>query len=147
ASRRRQRREDPTELGLEQVREAGVRKPLLGLVGPAREDRDAALAGGLDPGRPERRLPDPRGALEHQRRRPVEHAVQEIRDRTKLVLSGNKLGHPLSVSSVDSKREPCFTPRLTNCRPPAEAGVEMSDAAVGSAVWSKPVLETLRDWE
>ena len=64
---RRQLGEDVVDDAPEEVAQAGVREPGLGLGRPAREDAVAARPRGVDPCEPERRLADPRLAVEEQR--------------------------------------------------------------------------------
>ena len=71
----RQRRQDALEHVLEQVAETGVSEPSLRLGRPRHEDTKSSLMRGLDAGQPDRRLSDPRGALEHECRRSLEAAV------------------------------------------------------------------------
>ena len=67
---RRQRRQHALENALEQVAEAGVGQPPLRFSRPRHEDAEPSFTRSLDPGEPERRLPDACLALEHERQRP-----------------------------------------------------------------------------
>jgi hypothetical protein len=82
---------DELEHVLEQVAQARVSKTLLHLGRPRREDAEAALARGLDPGEPERRFPDPRFALEHECRRSCSRAVEEGGHGTELRVPADDL--------------------------------------------------------
>jgi hypothetical protein len=80
APRRRQRRQHTLERVLEEVAEAGVGKASLHLRRLRQENPESPRARGVDARTPERRLPDPRLALEQECRRsrggPVEDGVQ-----------------------------------------------------------------------
>src|SRR5512133_1086061 len=91
APRRGQCRHDELERVLEQVAQPRVSKALLRLGRPRREDAEAALARGLDPSEPERRLPDPRFALEHECRRSCTRAVEEDGQGTELLVPADDL--------------------------------------------------------
>jgi hypothetical protein len=71
ALRRRQCGQHGLENVLEQVAEAGVRKPSLSLRWPRREDAQSARARLRDPCKPECRLANPRLTLQHKRRSPA----------------------------------------------------------------------------
>jgi hypothetical protein len=83
--RRRQRRQDSLEHVLEQVAEARVGESSLGLGGPRHENTQLPLTRSLHTRKPERRLPDPCGAVEHQGSRTV-GLVEKRMDRAELRL-------------------------------------------------------------
>ena len=82
-------RQDSLEHVLEQVAEAGVSEPSLRLGRPRHEDTKSALTRGLDARQPDRRLSDPRSALEHQCRRSLEASVEECVDGVELRISAD----------------------------------------------------------
>ena len=89
---RRQRRQHVLEHVLEQVAEAGVCQPSFRFSRPRNEDTEASFAGRLDTRKPQRRLPDARLALEHERRRSVGGPVEEGVDGGKLDLPAHDVG-------------------------------------------------------
>ena len=78
--RRRQRGQDVVEDVLEQIAEPGVSEAALGFGRSRRQHAKPRVARMLDPGEPERRLPDPGLALEHERGQPCRRSVDEGKD-------------------------------------------------------------------
>ena len=79
----------------EEVAERRVGEPLLGLRGSGAEHAERPLPGGLDAGRPERRLADPGLAFEDERSRAAVRPVEEGVQRCDLVLPADDLHcHP-----------------------------------------------------
>ena len=76
---------------LEEIAEPDVREPALGLGRPRREHAQAPPARSLDAREPERRLADPRLALEHERGRPLVGAVDEGVERGELLVPADDL--------------------------------------------------------
>ena len=91
APRRGQHRENLFQDALEEVAEPGVREPSLRFGRPREEDAEAKFTCGFDARKPERRLPDPRLALEHHRRRSVGAPVEEGREGRELLVSADDL--------------------------------------------------------
>ena len=91
APRRRQPGQDFVEHVLEQIAEAHVREPALGLGRSRHEDAQPRRTRVVDTGPPERRLPDPRLALEHERGRHGVGPVDERVDGGELVLPADNL--------------------------------------------------------
>jgi hypothetical protein len=78
---------------LEQVAEPDVREALLRLGGPRLEDAEPHGPGMLDAVEPDRRLPDPGAALEHERREPGLGPVEKVANRRELRLPTDDLEH------------------------------------------------------
>ena len=90
-SRRRQGGQNLVEHALEEVAEHDVRERALGLGRARREDAKPPLVRRLDSRTPERGLPDPRLALEHERPRPSRLFVQEGTEGAELLLPAHDL--------------------------------------------------------
>jgi hypothetical protein len=86
---RRQGRQHVRDRELEEVGEAGEGELRLGLGRARLENREAAIAGGVDPGAPDRRRPDPGLAGDQQPRRPLSGPPENGVDYRKLVLPGD----------------------------------------------------------
>jgi hypothetical protein len=71
----------------EEVRQPRVRELRLGLSGAAGEESVAAFDSGVDPGQPERRLADPRLAVQQDGTGELLAGIELPDDRRKLVLS------------------------------------------------------------
>ena len=94
-SRRRQGGQNLVEDAFEEIAEHDVRERALGLGGARREDAEPLLVRFLDTRTPKRGLPDPRLALEHERRRPSRLFVQEGTEGAELLLPAHDLeSHP-----------------------------------------------------
>jgi hypothetical protein len=91
APRRGQHREDLFEDALEEVAEPGVRESSLRLGRPRDVYSEAKFTGGVDARKPERRLPDPRLAFEHHRRRSVGAPGEERSEGRELLVSADDL--------------------------------------------------------
>ena len=91
------RGQDVVENVLEQIAEAQVREPALGLRRPRREDAHPPRVGVLDAGKPERRLPDAGLTLEHEPGRPCRHVVDEGEDDATFFLSADDLQRHLAA--------------------------------------------------
>jgi hypothetical protein len=91
-SRWRERRQDVVECFLEQIAEPYVSERLLRLSGARRQNAQALRARVFDPGKPERRLPDPRIAVEHEHRGAVPGSFDEPLDGGELSLPADDLG-------------------------------------------------------
>ena len=104
----RQRRQHALENAFEQVAEAGVGQPPLGFCRPRRQDAEPSCARSLEPGEPERRLPDARLTLEHERQRPFHDTIEKRVYRRELSLPADGLdGH---ADKCDTSLIPAFRP-------------------------------------
>ena len=72
----------------------------LGLGGSRRENAQSPRARMLDTGKPERRLPDARFALEHERSRSFPHFADEGVEGGEFLLSADDLEHCLLATIV-----------------------------------------------
>ena len=102
--RHRQQRRDIGEDLLEEVAETDVRETPLGLRGPRREHDQAALARRGHPFEPERRLADPRLAVQHEPGRSVRRPADEGLNGSELPLPADDLGRHLRL---DRARRRC----------------------------------------
>ena len=80
---------------VEEIPKADVREPALGLGRSRREDTHTPRTRVLDAGEPERRLPDTRFALEHERSRPSLRSGDESAEESEFLVSADDLGHHL----------------------------------------------------
>ena len=97
---RRQRGQDVVEDVLEEIAEPDVGEAALGLGRSRREDAQSTRARMLDAGQPERRLPDPRIALQHECGRPFPHVVDEGVKGGELLLPADDLEHHRSHATI-----------------------------------------------
>ena len=81
SARRRELRQQLGRAVSEQVAQACVRQTLLDLGGPGREHAQTSRPRRLDAGQPERRLADPRLAVQHERRETVPRPLDELEQR------------------------------------------------------------------
>ena len=98
--RRRQRRKDVCQRALEEIGQPQAGKAALGLGGPRREEQVPALPRVLDAGSPQRRLADPRLALQHECRYPLGRRVQEGVNPLELLLSSDDPRSHLSLAAI-----------------------------------------------
>ena len=90
--RGRESRQHIAENALEQISEAGVREPALGLGGPGAEHAQPPRGGLLDADDPERRLADAGLAFEHERSRASFFAFDEGPEGGELLFPADNLG-------------------------------------------------------
>ena len=76
---------------LEQVSQPGMSNSELDLGGSRGQDTQPALPRRLDPGEPERRLPDPRHSLQDERRRARSLPAEEAVERPQLLVAADDL--------------------------------------------------------
>lgn len=93
APRRRDQRRDVRVGLLEQVAQPDVGEAPLGLHRSRRNHQQASLACGCDRREPERRLPDPRLALDHESGWPFDGTVEEGRQQAELRPAPDDVAH------------------------------------------------------
>jgi hypothetical protein len=76
---------------LEQVAQPSVSETMLGLSRPRRKNMEAQRTRVLDTSEPERRFPNPRLTLEHERRWPIGGTTEEAIDLTDVIVAPNNV--------------------------------------------------------
>ena len=109
--RRRQPGKDVCQRALEEVGQPQAGKTALGLGGPRGEEQVPAFPRVLDTGSPQRRLADPRLALQHECRYPLGPRVQEGVNPLELLLSPDDPRCHLSLAAIVTEARRGTTPR------------------------------------